>query len=350
MPIPSGSRALAVAQSGFKRDFGEAMREVSDQVGAIVLREAGDDQQVSAQEARRIARRSGELVERVFVGSDGRSAFADDGVTPLSPYARILNKWIVYVTVQAVNRQRDWMKRTIPEDVFNWLAGASAPQRTVREMVEDHLRAGYVSTAVKNYHLNHHYKRNDDLLLDDRIWRAGADTRKQLDTTVATMIRSGESALSISRRAEQFLLPGRAALRTNKPYGTDASYYGMRLGRTEITFAAGQSTLIAASLNPYVEGIKWNLSPSHPRTDICDGNAAGSPYAVDNVPTYPAHPFCMCNLTVVSVKNPSFVTDQLRPHMEAGEDAPLTPASADNLLLMLLGLYLFSLARRVALA
>lgn len=352
MPIPSGSRALAIAHRGFERDLKAGLRQVSDQIGGIILRGAGADGIISPREETQIVRPVGEAVQRFFVGSDNRSPYASDGVTPLATYPEILNKWIVYVSAQAVYRQRDWLKRNVPEDLFTWLAGARAPEgATVREMIDISvfMRPGFAVGTIRQFHLNHLFVHEDGKKLSDRIWKSGTNTRAKMDALVLDYIRSGTSALELSRLTERFLLPGRAPIRTRKPYGTDASFDGMRLGRTEITWAAGQSTLIASRLNPYVTGINWNLSPSHPRADVCDGLAAGSPYEPNNVPQYPPHPQCMCNLSPAVTKTPAQVTEELHQYMNEGYDAPLTPASSDNILLLLLGAYLFNtLARRIA--
>src|SRR6185369_2876860 len=97
------------------------------------------------------------------------------------------------------------------------------------------------------------------------------------------------SALEISAEVEQFLVPGRY-LRTTRPYGTDASYHGMVLARTEISRAHGAATIAASKANPFVQLIDWRVSMSHKDQDECDINAANGPYEPDKVPRYPNHP------------------------------------------------------------
>jgi hypothetical protein len=289
-------------------------------------------------------------VLRVFVGSDGYSAYASDGATPLSPYAKLVNQWVAYTTVKIVQHQRDWMKRNVPEDVFNWLAGAVRPSN-VSEMINVAARMlpGFVPNALANYDPLHRWVDPNGYMLSDRIWRLGTDTRSRLDAMLAESIRNGDSALTISKKAERFMLPGRAALRTDKPYGKDASYRGMVLGRTEITRAHGEVTLITARLNPYVSGMDWALSVSHPKFDVCDqlatlgmgGGRIREPYGLYDVPGYPVHPQCLCTLLSVVTSNMAQVTADLRAFMEAGEPPPLTPAADDSLLWILLGSALY---------
>ena len=81
------------------------------------------------------------------------------------------------------------------------------------------------------------------------------------------------------------------------------SYAAMRLARTEINNAF-HATAIRSSVDmPWVQGYKWNLSGSHPRTDICNemaekDHAGMGPgvYKKRDVPGKP-HPHCFCYVT-----------------------------------------------------
>ncbi len=341
-----GTKALPQAQRGFREGFKGILQTAADDMQGVLLRAAGADGSIDPRRESRQAMQAGEIIQRVFVGSDGRNAYADDGATPLSPYARLLNKWVAYVTYQVVKKQRDWMQRNVPEDVFRWLATARRPDN-IREMVTVQARMlpGFLPNVLAEYDPLHRWVDPNGYRLSDRVWRSGFDTRQRLDAMIADMIREGKSALAISKQAERFLLPGRAALRTKKPYGTDASYRGMALGRTEITAAHGKATLISARLNPYVTGMDWALSASHPKMDICDslatigmgGGRIKEPYDLYGVPAYPPHPQCLCSVLSAVTSTPAQVTEQLREFMNAGEEPPLTPAADDTLLWILLG-------------
>lgn len=346
MPNIPGVNVLPKAQKQFREGFKAILRPAVEQVQTTLIRAAGEDGVIDPRREAPLVQPAGEIIQRLFVGVDGRNAYGTDGATPLSPYAALINRQIAYVTVKIVRHQRDWMRRHVPEDVFNWLAGAGRPAG-VREMIPVAARMlpGFVSTALADYDPLHAWVDPNGYRLSDRIWRSGFDTRQRLDAMIREAIRNGDSALAISRRAEQFMLPGRAALRTDKPYGKDASYRGMVLGRTEITRAHGEVTLIAARLNPYVRGLDWALSASHPKQDVCDGLATigmgggrlREPYDLYSVPNYPPHPQCLCSVWGVVADRPQQVTDDLRAFMEAGEEPPLTPAADDSLLWLLLG-------------
>jgi len=296
-----GTRALPVAQKGFREGFKAILRPAAEQIGTVLQRYAGIDGKIDPKRERQVLAATGQIIDRVFVGFDGRHAYAEDEATPLSPYAKLMNTWVAYITVKAVRNQQAWMKRNVPEDVYNWLSRAKRPTG-VREIdVSARMGKGFVPNAFAKYDPLHLWVDPNGYRLSDRIWRTDGDMRARLDAMIAEQIRNGNSAFNISKKAEQFMLPGRAALRTDKPYGKDASYRGMVLGRTEITHAHGEVTLTTARLNPYVTGMDWVLSASHPKNDPCDvvatvgpgGGRLREPYPMDNVPSYPMHPQCV---------------------------------------------------------
>lgn len=331
-------RILAVAQKGAREEIKALFLAASDRISGLLQRNSLPDGTINRRNEAAILREAGQIIDRLFVGPDGRSAFADDGVTALAEFPRILNKWYVFVTAAVVRQSKRSMKSVAPEDVFNWLAQAQRPP--IREVV---LPIGAIGRILAEYDTLHKWVDPKGYILSQRIWRTDLATRQKIDTILADGIRNGTSALQLARQLEQFLVPGRAAVRTGRPYGTDASYDAMRLARTELTAAFGRVTLLAAQLNPYVDTITWQLSGSHPELDICDANAAGSPYPLDGVPVYPAHPHELCVLLQNVSATPQQVTDELRDYLNQGDDAPLTPASDNTLLLTILGSILYSL-------
>jgi hypothetical protein len=230
-----GTRALPIAQKGFREGYKAALRPEVERVTLLLQQNAGLDGKIDRRRESAVVERAGEIIQRVYVA--GRRAYAEDGATPLSPYASLINRWVTYITVKAVQNQRNWMKRSVPEDVYRWLSGARRPQN-VREMISvtGRMLPGFVPDAFAQYDPLHLWVDPNGYRLSDRIWRTGVDTRARLDAMLAEQIRNGNSALNISKKSEQFMLPGRAALRTTKPYGTDASYRGMVLGRTRLVY------------------------------------------------------------------------------------------------------------------
>lgn len=138
--------------------------------------------------------------------------------------------------------------------------------------------------------------------LSDAIWRTDVATRRAIDALLEYEIRQGTSAVDIAKQLEKFLQPERAGVRTKKPYGRWGSYDARRLARTEITAAAGRGVDAAAAANPFVDSIKWALSPSREQDWPChcranserDSGMGPGVYKKGETPTYPDHPHCMC--------------------------------------------------------
>ena len=262
------------------------------------------------------------------IGSGQRAPFdvlQDGTVYPFSPYAQALWQAITDAVHVPVEQEATLMRRVIPPDVVAVMRGATgdpfvAAKAQVREQV-------FRPNPLARYDAPHLWVDPNGYTLSERIWNTAGDTRRRLDAMLEDGIRRGRGVLNLetggatglARDLEQFLIPGRSLKRTRAPYGIDASFDAMRLARTEITRAHGQATQVAAAMNPFVEGIKWNLSGSHPRPDICDDYARGGPngdgiYPLNEVPNYPAHPHDRCFLTPVSIpaEQREAIFDELR--------------------------------------
>ena len=149
----------------------------------------------------------------------------------------------------------------------------------------------------------------DGLNLSARLWRIHAGAARDLKSVVDVAVQRGwdaEHALqrtlnitpelkqaldeagagSVARRLEAGLLanPGNAAMKFR------------RVLRTEINRAHGERYKQLARADENVVGLRFMLSPRHPRVDICDEHAAADLYGlgqgvypVDECP-WPAHP------------------------------------------------------------
>jgi hypothetical protein len=153
--------------------------------------------------------------------------------------------------------------------------------------------------------------------LSHRIWLSRQQVREAIDRTLRTAIATGEDALVTARTLEQYLRPHLAVQRTPGRGGA-GSYSARRLARTEISRAHGQATLWAAQRSPFVRGVRWSVSARHPRPDECDRNATADNglgpgvYPPDAVPRYPAHPQCLCVLSMVTVEDDRAIVRELR--------------------------------------
>lgn len=346
----AAARLLPAAQKRLKADVNAVYKRGADGIRTLLLSYAPDGGAIRKRDETAVVRAAGDIVMGLFVGPDGRSPFAEDGVTALAPFPAVINSHLAIIQAQAVRVHQRWLEKTLPDDVLRWLQGARPPQDNLEDLKEqrradDVLDAAYRRRVLAAYDRAHTFVDPNGYVLSDRIWRAGVATRARIDAILAEGIRQGTGSLDLSNLLERFLLPSRAALRTRRPYGTDASFDGMRLARTELTAAFGRTTILSAQLNPYVTQIVWRLSASHPRIDICDALAAAGPYAPDRVPSYPPHPQCLCTL-IPQVGDIRAITRALRAALERGDDAPFTPAAGDSFLLYLLGAALFRLVQQ----
>lgn len=94
-------------------------------------------------------------------------------------------------------------------------------------------------------------------------------------------------------------------------------YAAMRLARTEINNAYHAIAVNAAAEKPWVSGMKWHLSGSHPKADECDELAHEDRFKMGpgvfppkDVPRKP-HPQCLCQVTPVVVDEDEFFDNLL---------------------------------------
>jgi len=101
------------------------------------------------------------------------------------------------------------------------------------------------------------------------------------------------------------------------------SYAAMRLARTEINNTFHDRTVQNGQDRPWVQAMKWNLSGSHPKPDICNKIAEGHSdglepglYKANEVPEKP-HPQCFCYITYDLISE-SAMTDLIRQSIGKG--------------------------------
>lgn len=317
MAVSYRARFLGVMRANERR-MAALFGELSAGIAADVTRRAGPDGTVSRTATLEIQRSAGERVNAFFLATNRRGERAafellpDGTLLPLSPYLRALWRAITEATRLPVEQHAGLISRRLPPDLMARLRSAQRnPFAAARTAISEQV---FRPNPLARYAAPHQWVDPNGYTLSDRIWNTAGDTRRRLDAYLDEAIRQGRGALAMDREIEQFLVPGRSLTRTKAPYGTDASYDAMRLARTEISRAHAQASEMSAALNPFVEGLKWNLSGSHPRPDICDDNARGGPYPLDSPPTLPAHPHCLCYWTyaMVPADRQRTILDELR--------------------------------------
>ena len=157
------------------------------------------------------------------------------------------------------------------------------------------------------------FRAADGLQLSDRLWRVASTAQAELRTVIETGIVRGQSsyqaaleyiqqgkpvpaALDLGMQARQAAkLAAKAEELLVNPQG-DVLYAAHRVVRTEMNRAYVESNIASLAQHPDVVGIRYLLSPLHPKTDICDLYAGANLYGLgpgvyppDAVP-YPAHP------------------------------------------------------------
>lgn len=87
----------------------------------------------------------------------------------------------------------------------------------------------------------------------------------------------------------------------------DRALYSERVvARTEAARVHAAAFVESTKEQPWVKGYRWELSPSHPKPDVCDlyanqaidGLGPGG-YLAESLPQLPAHPSCLCFTTAI---------------------------------------------------
>lgn len=147
-------------------------------------------------------------------------------------------------------------------------------------------------------------RRTNGFPLAERIYANGTVGVKQAARIVERELVLQRSAKEIARQVKSSYDP-------NVPGGQ--SYAAKRLARTEINNAHHSTTIRHSQDRPWVLGMKWNLSNSHPRSDECDDyakedhdNLGPGVFKKGNTPRKP-HPQCLCYLTHLQVDEEDFI-------------------------------------------
>jgi hypothetical protein len=151
----------------------------------------------------------------------------------------------------------------------------------------------------------------------DRIWSLNKYANDAINKAVSAGIARGESAVDLSKDIRNFLIDPQissgaswttAAKKSATGRGT-VHYNALRLARTEINSTYRETLILSNEENPVTLGVKWNLSKSHPKPDVCDLWASLDQYGL-GAGVYPPmqapidHPNGMCYVTEV-IRQPS---------------------------------------------
>ena len=162
---------------------------------------------------------------------------------------------------------------------------------------------------------------DDGKLFSDRIWDLKVYSNNEISKTVAKGVLQGTSHTELMKELEPFLKMNADeysafqrvwAEKHDDVWKADwktrgrLKYNLRRLSRTEINNAHREGQVYSAKRSPWIKGLKWNLSASHPKPDICDEWATQDKYGMgqgvyppDEVPL--DHPNGLCFLTNVLI-------------------------------------------------
>lgn len=165
-------------------------------------------------------------------------------------------------------------------------------------------------TAVERA-ANRYY--SDGLKLSDRLYRINTEMRQTIENTIVRGLAQQLSAAELAKQMRADL----AAAGSSNP-----RYHAMRIARTEINTAHREAHILSVqnadgTLKDYTDGVRWNLSLSHPAPDICDlyagYDSGGGPgvYMPDDVPS--DHPSGLCFTTTVLKAFPDSGVGGMKP-------------------------------------
>lgn len=164
------------------------------------------------------------------------------------------------------------------------------------------LRAGWVEQAKAGIDAILAKSKNG-VPLSRAVYKAQALATGQVDRKVKQGLLLGQNAKTIAKSVKDMIRPEVAG---------GVSYAAHRLARTEINHAYQTTQEARYAEEPWSKGMRWNLSKSHPRPDVCNVNAEADVHGL-GTGVYPfgqkpdSHPNCLCYQTSVQVSPDEFV-------------------------------------------
>lgn len=174
-------------------------------------------------------------------------------------------------------------------------------------------RAGILAdsflASARQTHIDLRSRFLNSIDLSPSVYRNQAFMRGTIDRIVNDGILLGQSADEIGKGVRQYINP-------KTPGGV--RYAAHRLGRTELNNAYHTSTSLAYAESPFIEGVLWNLSGSHPAPDECNNYAEENSYDLgvgvfpkETIPPKP-HPQCFCYITAITPSVEDFINRMKR--------------------------------------
>lgn len=162
-------------------------------------------------------------------------------------------------------------------------------------------------------------KSANGISLSRAVYKAQALSQGLVDRTIKRGLLLNHNATTIAKSVKQLINP-------NVKGGV--SYAAHRLARTEINNAYKTSQEQRYAGEPWTTGMRWNLSKSHPKPDICNVNATADAHGlgpgVSPVGRRPdSHPNCLCYLTPEQIDEDTWLDNFLAGDYNAYLDEQL---------------------------
>ena len=157
--------------------------------------------------------------------------------------------------------------------------------------------------------------------LSQRIWSNVQKVHDDIRKVIAAGIAAQKSVYDIAKDIEKYVSPtAKKTWEWSKVYpntNKKVDYSAQRLARTLSQHAYQQSLVLTTQKNPFVKGIKWNISNSGRVCPICK-KRNGKIFTHGTLPL--DHPNGMCYFTTVMTGNMSEIADRLADWANGKQD------------------------------
>jgi hypothetical protein len=123
------------------------------------------------------------------------------------------------------------------------------------------LRASTTAMSDRNVELMLRRFNTEQIPLSQQVYRTEKLASGWVDKVVNLGLGRGLTAREIAKEVK-------GSIRPDVQGGV--AYAAMRLGRTEVNNSFHTAAIVSSADKPWVEGMHWHLSGSHPKKDICN--------------------------------------------------------------------------------
>jgi hypothetical protein len=170
--------------------------------------------------------------------------------------------------------------------------------------VRQRLRAATRGLSTRNVELMLRRFNTKQIPLSKQVYRTQALARGWVENAINLGIGRGLTARELAKDVRGLIDPSVRG---------GVSYAAMRLSRTELNASFHTAAILSVVDKPWVPGMRWHLSGSHPGPDVCDllakedkFNMGDGVFPAHDVPKKP-HPQCFCFVVPELIDEDQFV-------------------------------------------